>query len=401
MRVRRRAARRPFHRAAHPDRPGGHDAGRWGSHGDYDIIALCPNSPQECFDLAVGAFNLTETWRVPVFIMTDEMVGPHARKGGHPPRRRRSRWWSASGPGSAQANTGAYGTTAEDLVPEMVKAGDGYRFHITGLTHDERGYPSLTPATQDKMVTRLVEQDPTATPTRSSDVARTGWKAPTWWWSRFGITSRMAMRAIDTGPGQGLKVGSAPPDHRLALPGRERSARWPARVKAIVVPEMNMGQIVLEVERAVAGARQGHQPCNHAGGDRARSRRQSWTRSWRPRDEPGPGHPLELGLTENPCRRSCAWTACRTSGAPAAASAPRSTASAGPWAIPGWTWTRWPSSRASAAPAAPPATSTWTASTPPTAGPSPSPPASSWPIPSSRWWSTPATATCRPSAATT
>ena len=67
---------------------GRHDAGRWGSHGDYEIIALCPNSPQECFDLTIKAFNLAEKYRVPVIRHDGRSGRPHDREGGHPAGRR-------------------------------------------------------------------------------------------------------------------------------------------------------------------------------------------------------------------------------------------------------------------------------------------------------------------------
>jgi len=129
---------------------------RWGSHGDYRIIALSPDSPQECFDLTVEAFNLSETYRVPVFIMTDETVGHMHEKVVIPPA-------EAIGVVARNLYQGPkedyrpYQFTGKDVAP-MVRAGDGYRFHITGLTHDERGYPALTPAQNEKVVTHLCEK---------------------------------------------------------------------------------------------------------------------------------------------------------------------------------------------------------------------------------------------------
>ena len=126
---------------------------RWGSHGDYEIIALCPNSPQECFDLTIKAFNLAEEFRVPVMFMMDECVGHMTEKVVIPPAdqievvpRRHTH--------KSVEDYLPYGTNG-DLVPEMAHAGDGYKFHVTGLTHDERGYPDMTPPTQDKLVRRL------------------------------------------------------------------------------------------------------------------------------------------------------------------------------------------------------------------------------------------------------
>ena len=224
---------------------------KWGSHGDFEVIALCPNSPQECFDLMIRAFNLAETWRVPVFLMMDEVVGHMTERVDIPPAEAIEvveRKWTKKRPGEYKA----YATTPEDLVPEMIKAGDGYRVHVTGLTHDERGYPNLTPATQDQLVKRLVNKirlnadqimDIREEQTEDADVVVVS----------FGITSRVAQAAIETARERGARVGSA----RLVIawPFPARRMRELARTaKAFVVPELNMGQIALEVERAVAGA---------------------------------------------------------------------------------------------------------------------------------------------------
>ena len=107
---------------------------KWGSHGDYGIIALCPNSPQECFDLTITGFNLSEEFRVPVMMMLDECVGhmtekvviPEADKLAITPRR-----FTNLPPSEFRLFQ-----PQSDQVPDMVRAGDGYRFHVTGLTHD-------------------------------------------------------------------------------------------------------------------------------------------------------------------------------------------------------------------------------------------------------------------------
>ncbi len=131
---------------------------RWGSHGDYRIIALVPDSPQECFDLAVEAFNLSETYRVPVFIMTDETVGHMHEKVVIPPAEEikvvERNWYT--GP---KEEYRPYKFDGKHGAP-MVKAGDGYRFHSTGLTHDERGYPALTPEDNKKLCRHLSKKRP-------------------------------------------------------------------------------------------------------------------------------------------------------------------------------------------------------------------------------------------------
>ena len=222
---------------------------RWGSHGDYEIIALCPNSPQECFDLTVKAFNFAEEFRVPVMFMMDEVVGHMTEKVVIPPAdqievvpRKHTR--------KSVEDFLPYETNG-DKVPEMAHAGEGYKFHVTGLTHDERGYPNMTPQVQQKLVTRLQEKVRAAADqialfeeekTGDADVIVVS----------YGITSRVAQRAIDMARDRGLKVGKL----RLITvwPFPEKKIReLAARTKAFVVPELNLGQMVREVERAAGG----------------------------------------------------------------------------------------------------------------------------------------------------
>ncbi len=235
---------------------------RWGSHGDYQIIALSPHSPQECFDLTIQAFNWAEEYRVPVMLMMDECVGHMTEKVIIPPADEIHivpRRYTSKPPDQYLP----YRTNG-DLVPEMAPVGKGYRFHITGLTHDERGYPAMNPAAQDRLVRRLRDKILTAAPrlalldeadTAGADVVVVS----------YGITSRVAQRAIEMARERGIRVG------RLRLitvwPFPEARLRELAgRVKVFVVPELNLGQIVLEVERVVAGrARVVGVP--HAGGD--------------------------------------------------------------------------------------------------------------------------------------
>lgn len=222
---------------------------RWGSHGDYEIIALSPNSPQECFDLMIKAFNLAEEYRVPVFFMMDEVVGHMTERVVIPEASAievMERRWTSKPPGEYKPYA-----ADDDMVPEMVKAGDGYRIHITGLTHDERGYPAMNPPTQKRMMERLLGKirnnrekliDVRGEHLEDAEIVVVS----------FGITSRVSGPAIEEARKQGLKVGHL----RMVI-------AWPfpasviqqlaLRVKAFVVPELNMGQMVLEVERAVAG----------------------------------------------------------------------------------------------------------------------------------------------------
>ncbi len=222
---------------------------RWGSHGDYGIIALCPQSPQEAFDLTIEAFNLSELYRVPVLLMMDECVGHMTEKVVIPLADRIElvpRKLTAKPPGEflPYRVDGQY-------VPEFARAGDGYRFHTTGLTHDERGYPVMSAQCQESSVRRLVDKirknaDRIARfdedQIDGADVVVVS----------YGITSRVARMGVDCARQKGVKVGTL----RLVVvwPFPEKRIRELAgKVKAFVVPEINFGQIALEVERCAAG----------------------------------------------------------------------------------------------------------------------------------------------------
>ncbi|HXZ82094.1 MAG TPA: 2-oxoacid:acceptor oxidoreductase subunit alpha [Terriglobales bacterium] len=234
---------------------------RWGSHGDYGMIAVCPNSPQECFDLTIKAFNLAEKYRVPVMIMMDEVVGhmtekvviPQAGEIEVEPRRHTSKPPNQYQPYQPD----------EDGVPEIVHAGEGYRFHVTGLTHDERGYPAMTPQVQDRLVRRLKQKIENAvdriTLTEEANLGEADVVVVS-----YGITSRVAQRAVDLARKKGIRVGKLRLITVWPFPAA-RIRELASRVKAFVVPEINLGQIVQEVERAVGGAAKTI-AVSHAGG---------------------------------------------------------------------------------------------------------------------------------------
>ncbi len=222
---------------------------RWGSHGDYELIAMSPQSPQESFDLMIDAFNLSEEYRVPVIILMDECVGHMTEKVVIPPA------------DEIEVTPRRLTEVAPDdflpyqingqLVPEFARAGDGYRFHTTGLTHDERGYPGMSVEAQDANVSRLVDK----IRVNAGDIVRFD-EADTEGADvvvvTYGITARVSRAAIDIARGEGVDVGSV----RLVVvwPFPEQRIReLAASVKGFVVPEINLGQLVLEVERCVAG----------------------------------------------------------------------------------------------------------------------------------------------------
>ncbi len=234
---------------------------RWGSHGDYEIIAVCPNSPQECFDLTIKAFNLAERYRVPVLVMMDEVVGhmtekviiPKAEDIEIEPRR-----FTTKDPNNFHLYA-----PGDEQVPEMAPLGQGYNVHVTGLTHDERGYPNMTPPTQNKLIKRLQSKihDNAGKIVMYEEADIQGADVVV---VSYGITSRVAQRAMDLAKEQGVKVGK----FRLitAWPFPEKRMRELAKqAKALVVPELNLGQMVREVERAANGQCK-VLPVPHAGG---------------------------------------------------------------------------------------------------------------------------------------
>jgi 2-oxoglutarate ferredoxin oxidoreductase subunit alpha len=222
---------------------------RWGSHGSYEIIALVPSSPQEIFDLTITAFNLSERYRVPVLVMSDEAVG-HMSEKVVIPRISSKELVSRRRPDGTQEQYLPY-KADEDLVPPMAIAGEGYRFHVTGLTHDERGYPVMTVEAQDQLVRRLVDK----IRLNKKDIIRyeeVDIEDAEVIVCAYGISARVARFAVQEARDAGIRAGML----RLITVwpfAEDRIRELAQQVKAFVVPEINYGQIVLEVERCAAG----------------------------------------------------------------------------------------------------------------------------------------------------
>jgi 2-oxoglutarate ferredoxin oxidoreductase subunit alpha len=222
---------------------------RWGSHGDYEIIAVSPNSPQECFELTIKAVNLSEQYRVPVLVMTDECVGHMTEKVVIPkaeeielyPRRYTKLPPDQYLPFKA----------GKDLIPDMVKAGDGYKIHVTGLTHDEKGYPVMSWQAQEKLVRRLVEKIRLHAD-ELVDIEEMQMEDAEVVIFSYGISSRVSIPALQKARKEGIKVGLLRPI--IVWPFPEKKIKELAgKVKALVVVEMNYGQMYYEVERCVCG----------------------------------------------------------------------------------------------------------------------------------------------------
>ncbi len=220
---------------------------RWGSHGDYPLIVLTPASVREVFDQTARAFALTERLRTPVVVLYDQAIAQLTETVLLPPAGslpQVERRWASGDPQGFEP----YAATA-DGVPPMARPGAGYRTHTTGLTHAESGFPSQKPDIVERNQTRLLTKLDKhralvdAHESLATDDAEVLIVA-------IGISARAARRAVTQLRSQGVKAGLFRPITLWPFPEQAlRQAAAPAR--AVLVPEMNAGQLRLEVERVL------------------------------------------------------------------------------------------------------------------------------------------------------
>lgn len=223
---------------------------RWGSHGDRAAIALAPASVAEVYELTIASFNIAERLRAPVVLLYDEVIG-HMREGVVLAEPAPADIWQRPlpdqepGPAFHPYRANAEGVAA---VPNF---GMGYRFHVTGLMHNERGYPTTDPATVNQLLERLENKGK-----RVAD-----WVTPECYlvedaevvFMAYGITARIARQAVDRLRARGIRAGLFRP--RALWPFPDAAMRDAIRrARRIVVAEMNRGQWAYAVEHAVAGA---------------------------------------------------------------------------------------------------------------------------------------------------
>jgi 2-oxoglutarate ferredoxin oxidoreductase subunit alpha len=217
---------------------------RWGTHGDTEIIAIAPQSVQEMFTLTVHAFNLSERYRTPVFLMADANIG-HLYEALKIPKgvETEDRKKPTIEPADYKPFKGD-----DDLVPPMACFGDGYRFYATGLTHNEKGYPDMSVEAQDRLVRRLcdkIRRDADKIEmveehmTEDCDVLVVA----------YGITARSALSAVKQARAEGIRAGLLRLITLWPFPDK-RIERLTKGIRGVVVAEMNYGQLVREVERA-------------------------------------------------------------------------------------------------------------------------------------------------------
>ena len=224
---------------------------RWGTHGDHPVIALSPSSVLETYYLMVRAFNLSEKSRTPVIFLMDEIVG-HMREGVELPNpssliinHRRPSFHDG-------ANKQCYYVPEGQLVPAMKPFGRGERYNITGLAHDESGFPTNNTQVAGKLVSRLLAKveehtdDIVRVEEYAMDDAETAVVC-------FGGTTRAVMSAILEARAAGKKVGMFRPITVWPFPEQQLKARLP-QLKNILMVEHNHGQMLLEVQRVTGGA---------------------------------------------------------------------------------------------------------------------------------------------------
>ncbi|WP_027717373.1 2-oxoacid:acceptor oxidoreductase subunit alpha [Desulfovirgula thermocuniculi] len=222
---------------------------RWGTHGDHPVIALCPSSVREAFDLTVRAVNLAEKYRVPVILLMDEVVG-HMRERVVLPPPEEVEVVERKKPRVPPGDYYPY-RPDEDGVPPMANFGDGYRYHVTGLVHDEKGNPTTDPRVAEELLLRLHRKiydhldDILSVERYMLEDAEVAVVA-------YGAVARAARRAVKEARAAGINAGLLRPVTIWPFPERE-VAELAQRVRLVVVAEMNLGQLRLEVERAVGG----------------------------------------------------------------------------------------------------------------------------------------------------
>jgi 2-oxoglutarate ferredoxin oxidoreductase subunit alpha len=218
---------------------------RWGTHGDHPVIVLAVSSVRDCFEIAVFAFNLSEKYRVPVIILSDEIVA-HTRETFVLPSPDEIEVFDRVTPTVPPEWYLPYEDTGTG-VPPMAAFGDGYRHHVTGLTHDERGFPTQRSDEIDAFMRRLFRKitqgfhEIQRVETFMMDDAEIAVIA-------YGSVARSSRRAVIEAREHGVKAGLLQLVTLFPFP-RRYVEKVLNQCRAVLVPEMNIGQISREVKR--------------------------------------------------------------------------------------------------------------------------------------------------------
>ena len=222
---------------------------KWGTHGDHPIIALTPASVTESYKMTIQAFNMSEKYRVPVILLLDEIIG-HVHEKVTLLNPDEIEIINRKKPSVPPEHYLAY-KNDESLIPEMANFGEGYRYHVTGLVHDETGFPTNDTPQIEAMLTRLnskllkYEHEIIQFEETDLDDAKIGLVT-------YGSSSRSARRAMRLAREQGIKVGMIRLQTLWPFP-TQRIREFSKQVSHIIVPELNLGQMAHEIEHAAQG----------------------------------------------------------------------------------------------------------------------------------------------------
>jgi 2-oxoglutarate ferredoxin oxidoreductase subunit alpha len=221
---------------------------RWGTHGDHPSVAVYPSTVYEQFTEMVRAFNLSEKYRIPVIFLSDEIIG-HMRECVVLPQKGELKLINRTKPAVPPEDYKPYDSS--QLVPPMANFGEGYRYHITGLSHDETGFPTNNGFVAEKAAKRLQQK----IDDNYDDIV----KVEEFFCSdaeiivfAVGAAARSAKEAVLTARAKGIKAGLLKPLTVWPFPDKHIK-HYAKRIKKMVVSEMNFGQLANEVERAAAG----------------------------------------------------------------------------------------------------------------------------------------------------
>ncbi len=225
---------------------------RWGTHGDHPIIVITPTSVKEMYEFTIRAFNLAEKYRTPVILLADEVIA-HMREGVEIRTDIEVIDRAKPTPGEPYL---PYQLKEGDIVPPLASFGDGYRFHVTGLSHGENGFPTNSVEINNALIRRLNSK----ITDHLDDIVEVeeGYTSDAEFLIlSIGSTARAAKSVVNTLREQGIKIGYFIPKTVWPFPEKELKECFKT-VKKVIVPEMNMGQIALEVERVAAGQAEVH-----------------------------------------------------------------------------------------------------------------------------------------------
>ena len=234
-----------------PTGPGQSDVmqAMWGTHGDHAAIALVPNSCQEIFEETVRAFNLAEKYRMPVQVLFDEIVG-HMRERIVFPEPGEIEVIDREAPTDGPDSYKPYDAT-KGQIPPLASFGSGYKFHVTGLNKADDGFPttkaSLVEAEERRQIAKI--KDNVDDILKNEEYMTEDAEVVIW---AYGSTSRSARYAVNELREQGIKAGLFRPLTIWPFP-EKRTAELAKQCKAIVVAEMNLGQMFYEVDRVSRG----------------------------------------------------------------------------------------------------------------------------------------------------